>query len=209
MTSRILGVVVLRLQYYKFIYFQILGNRRPNMAAKPPFTIRHATSPTDISSIRTLFTSYVSWLDIDLTFQNFTQELASLPGLYAAPTGCLLLAVLESGEAVGCVALRPLPSKSAPISASEEVRDAVKERRICEVKRLFLTPESRGLGIGRALVKAVIAEAQKLGYEEMKLDTLPRMVGARRLYESMGFVETERYYETPLEGTVFYRKELG
>lgn len=120
--------------------------------------------------------------------------------------------MLESGEAVGCVALRPLPSKSPPsnlISAREEVRDAGKERRTCEVKRLFLTPASRGLGIGRALVKAVIAEAEKLGYQEMKLDTLPRMVGARKLYNSVGFVETERYYETPLEGTVFYRKELG
>ncbi|TVY44079.1 Acetyltransferase [Lachnellula subtilissima] len=192
------------------------------MASKPPFTIHHATAPTDISSIRNLFTSYVSWLAIDLTFQNFAQELASLPGLYGPPTGCLLLAVLESGEAVGCVALRPLPSKPPPppanpmpISASslypsQEKREGVKEkeRRTCEVKRLFLTPASRGLGIGRALVEAVIAEAEKLGYEEMKLDTLPRMVGAMKLYESVGFVETEGYYETPLEGTVFYKKEL-
>ncbi|TVY19884.1 Acetyltransferase [Lachnellula arida] len=185
------------------------------MPSKAPFTIRHATSPPDISSIRTLFTSYVSWLALDLTFQNFAHELASLPGLYAPPTGCLLLAVLESGEtageAVGCVALRPLPPKplraSNPASGQEE-REGEKGKRTCEVKRLFLTPASRGLGIGRALVEAVVAEAGKLGYEEMKLDTLPRMVGARKLYESVGFVETEMYYETPLEGTVFYKKEL-
>lgn len=80
--------------------------------------------------------------------------------------------------------------------------------KICEVKRLFLTRSARGLGIGRALVEAVIAEARKRGYEEMKLDTLPRMVGARRLYENVGFVECERYYETPVEGTVFMRKKL-
>ncbi|TVY51781.1 Acetyltransferase [Lachnellula cervina] len=185
------------------------------MLSKAPFTIRHATTPTDISSIRTLFTSYASWLDLDLTFQNFAQELASLPGVYAPPTGCLLLAVLESGEAVGCVALRPLPSKtpqsSNPTSASmpsQEQKEEVKGRGTCEVKRLFLTPAARGSGIGRALVEAVVAEAEKLGYGEMKLDTLPRMVGARKLYESVGFVETEMYYETPLEGTVFYKKEL-
>jgi GNAT superfamily N-acetyltransferase len=185
------------------------------MSSQPPFQIRHATSPTDLSSIRTLFTSYVSWLDIDLTFQNFAQELASLPGLYAPPTGCLLLAVLDSGEAAGCVALRPLPSSKIPplnptSAASEETKEAGEgvKTKTCEVKRLFLTSSSRGLGIGLALVEAVISEAENLGYEEMKLDTLPRMVGARKLYESVGFVECERYYETPLEGTMFLEKKL-
>jgi len=81
-------------------------------------------------------------------------------------------------------------------------------KKTCEVKRLFLTSSSRGLGIGRALVEAVIEEAEKLGYEEMKLDTLPRMVGARKLYESVGFVECGMYYNTPLAGTVFYGKKL-
>jgi len=77
------------------------------------------------------------------------------------------------------------------------------------MKRLFLTESSRGLGIGRALVEKVVEEARRLGYTEIKLDTLPRMVGARKLYESVGFGECERYYETPLEGTVFLGLKLG
>jgi GNAT superfamily N-acetyltransferase len=158
-------------------------------------TIRYAATPLDLAIIRTLFTAYASSLGVDLSFQNFSAELSSLPGLYAPPTGTLLLAVTSTDEAVGCVGLRPLSSCTST--------------KICEMKRLYCDPSSRGLGIGRALVERVIKEAEDMGYEEMRLDTLPQMEGASKLYASMGFEEMIAYYKTPLEDTKFLRKKLG
>jgi ribosomal protein S18 acetylase RimI-like enzyme len=119
------------------------------------------------------------------------------------------VAFSKEGEAIGCAALRPLPLASSSSTLVQAPGKEEKVEKVCEMKRLYCVPESRGIGLGRALVDVVIAEAERLGYEEMRLDTLPTMEGARRLYEGLGFVETERYYETPIEGTLFLAKSLG
>jgi ribosomal protein S18 acetylase RimI-like enzyme len=159
------------------------------MTTTPNFTIKSATSPADLTAIKSLFTAYASSLPgIDLSFQNFTAELDSLPGLYAPPFGALFLALTSEQEAIGCVGLRSLPKNSKPSSSGEAVKngdDIGTANRICEMKRLYCTPPSRGLGIGRALVEEVIREAGRLGYEEMRLDTLPGMEEARKLYRSL------------------------
>lgn len=161
---------------------------------KPTFIINPAASPEDITAIHTLFTAYTKSLNLDLSFQSLQDELATLPGKYAPPTGVLLLARLNStGEAIGCVALRPLPSPGSDV---------------CEMKRLYVAPSAQGTGLGKALAQAVVAEARRLGYGAMRLDTLPQMAAARGLYAMLGFKECERYYETPLEGTVFMELDL-
>jgi len=188
------------------------------MTTAQRFTVKEANSPTDLTAIRSLFTDYASSLGIDLSFQNFTAELDSLPGLYAPPFGALFLALASNSEAIGCVGVRPLPRKpkpkpkTKPCASREAVEDDVglgTQKKICEMKRLYCTPSSRGLGVGKALIEEVIKEAMRLGYEEMRLDTLPSMEGARKLYGKYGFEEMEAYYETPLEGTSFLRKKLG
>jgi ribosomal protein S18 acetylase RimI-like enzyme len=178
------------------------------------FTVKRATSPRDLTAVKSLFTDYASSLGIDLSFQNFTAELDSLPGLYAPPFGAIFLALASDSEAIGCVGLRPLPKKPKPkpYASREAVEDGVgygTQNKICEMKRLYCTPSSRGLGVGKALIEEVVGEAVRLGYEEMRLDTLPSMEGARKLYGKYGFEEMEAYYETPLEGTFFLRKKLG
>lgn len=172
------------------------------------FTVRPAYYPSDIPAIRTLFTAYALSLGIDLSFQDFETELASLPGKYASLNGALLLAFLNKNdieEAIGCIAVRPLPSSTATSDSSVNNHP----RNICEMKRLYCSPALRGLGVGRALAENIIGKAEELGYEEMRLDTLPSMEGARRLYHSLGFVDIEAYYETPLGGTIFLSKKLS
>jgi ribosomal protein S18 acetylase RimI-like enzyme len=170
----------------------------------PKFYIKSATTPQDLEHTKELFTTYADSLPISLTFQNFDAEIASLPGLYSPPTGAIFLAYpnppsnypeSQMAEPIGVIALRPLPN-THPTS------------KICEMKRLYLAPASRGLGIGKRLAAEVITEAKRLGYVEMRLDTLPSMVGARALYKGLGFVETEKYYNTPIEGTMFLSKDL-
>jgi len=129
-----------------------------------------------------LFLEYAETLGLDLTFQGFDRELAGLPGAYTRPRGRLLAARLD-GETAGCVALRPLTDS------------------ICEMKRLFVRPAARGSGVGRALAQAVIDAARGVGYERMRLDTLPQMVEAQPLYESLGFRDIAAYYENPVAGT--------
>jgi ribosomal protein S18 acetylase RimI-like enzyme len=177
------------------------------MTNQPRFTIKSAVTPPDLTAIRELFTAYASSLRIDLSFQNFTAELDSLPGLYAPPFGALFLALTSDDEAIGCVGLRPLPSPRKR-SMSRDGDGDRQGKKICEMKRLYCTPSTRGLGVGRALVEEVIKEAEKLGYDEMRLDTLLSMEGARKLYEQFGFVEIEAYYDTPLDGTYFLGKNL-
>ena len=154
--------------------------------------ISPARSPEDIEASRHLFSAYAQSLGIDLSFQDFPAELASLPGKYAPPSGEILLAREPNGKAVGCVALRPLPLHEA----------------CCEMKRLYVLPAGRGLGIGKKLVPAITEVATRLGYKEIRLDTLPHMVEAVRLYENEGFVRTDPYYATPLTGTIFFTKKL-
>ncbi|OJJ74505.1 hypothetical protein ASPBRDRAFT_193226 [Aspergillus brasiliensis CBS 101740] len=158
-----------------------------------------ATTPSHLTAARTLFTAYATWLNIDLTFQNFQAELSSLPGKYSPQQGGDLLLAYSadsSSSPLGCIALRPLPSKE-------------NEQPLCEVKRLYVAPEARKMGLGRALVSAIVARARELGYRGMRLDTLKSMEGPIRLYRSLGFVEIGPYYETPLvEETVFLGLDL-
>jgi len=155
--------------------------------------IDDARGAADIAAARRLFEAYAASLDVDLCFQNFAHELATLPGDYAPPAGCLLLAWTDhaSDKAVGCVALRPLASRTG------------------EIKRLYVDPALHGEGIGRALADAVIARARMIGYDEVKLDTLATMGRARALYASLGFRECAAYYDNPLPGVAYMSLALS
>ena len=154
--------------------------------------IREARVPDEVAVVRSMFREYAASLDVDLCFQDFDGELAQLPGYYAAPGGCLLLA--EAGQRIaGCVALRPLESQG---------------RDVGEVKRLYVRPAARGSGAGRALAEAVIARARAIGYGEIRLDTLATMDAARALYASLGFRECAAYYVNPLPGVAYMSLRL-
>jgi ribosomal protein S18 acetylase RimI-like enzyme len=150
------------------------------------FTIEPAMDAKDLRTVAALFDAYAASLPVALDYQDFATELAGLPGKYGPPHGTLLLARDEHGAALGCVALRPLD-----------------EAGVCEMKRLFLLPASRGTGLGRALADAAIAEARRLGYRELRLDTLPTMERAIAMYREIGFAQIEPYYAPTPEGTVF------
>lgn len=139
--------------------------------------------------MRELFREYEAFLDVDLCFQGFEEELASLPGNYAPPAGALFIAV-ASGQPAGCVAVRPLEDK------------------VCEMKRLFVRPDYRGLGLGRELARTVIEESIKIGYERMRLDTLKFLGGAIHIYKSLGFRRIGAYYENPLQEVMYWELEL-
>ena len=156
-----------------------------------PFRIERMNSDSDVALTLEMFTAYARSLKIDLGFQEFEAELAGFPGKYASPAGVVLLARTDHGDTLGCVAMRPLVGSC------------------CEMKRLYVTPEGRGLGIGTALVTAVIKEAERFGYKVMKLDTLSTMIEAVRLYRRQGFVDIEAYYDTPIADTVFMQRQLG
>jgi putative acetyltransferase len=151
--------------------------------------IRQASTPCDIAQARELFEEYAASLDVDLCFQNFAQELASLPGAYAPPQGRLLLAG-PPALPVGCAALRPLSDPTHAFAVGE-------------IKRLYVRPEARGAGVGRSLIETLLADARSIGYRELKLDTLEGMTTARALYAALGFRECEAYYRNPLHGTVY------
>jgi ribosomal protein S18 acetylase RimI-like enzyme len=138
---------------------------------------------------RVLFVEYAEQLGHGLEFQQFDRELETLPGPYAPPQGCLLLAS-DGNDWIGCVALRP---QSATI---------------CELKRMYIRPAYRRRGIARRMTAEIIRIARQIGYERMRLDTLAPMTPARRLYESMGFRQIEPYYHNPIDGAVFYELDL-
>jgi len=148
-----------------------------------------ATSSVQLATVRALFLEYAASLEISLCFQNFEEELASLPGSYAAPSGRLLLA-LRDAQAVGCVALRP-------------ILDGV-----CEMKRLYVRPAWRHKGVGRTLASAILAAAVELGYKAMRLDTLASMKAAISLYRSLGFQTIPPYYDNPSDQAVFMEVAL-
>ena len=165
----------------------------------PAAMLRRAETPADIALARELFVEYARWLAVDLCFQGFDNELATLPGAYAPPRGRLLLAG-QRPAAFGCIALRPLDSRSSCCGgeASAEGGDAVGE-----VKRLYVQPAHRGEGWGRRLAEALISEARTIGYRELRLDTLEWMDDARKLYAKLGFRECAAYYDNPLAGAVY------
>jgi putative acetyltransferase len=155
-----------------------------------PEKIVRAERQEQISAIRTLFREYEQFLNVDLCFQDFEKEWAQLPGRYAPPEGELLLSVVD-GEWAGCAALRKIGEG------------------VCEMKRLFVRPQYRGLGLGKALAEAIIHEAVTRGYRLMRLDTLDFLEKAIHLYESLGFKRTRPYYSNPLPGVVYWELELG
>ncbi|PLN86640.1 putative GNAT family acetyltransferase [Aspergillus taichungensis] len=173
------------------------------------FRIIPAETPAHITATKALFTAYAEWLNLDLTFQGFTEELQSLPGKYSAPQGEILLAysTTEPDQPLGCVAVRPLLTK--PDVDVDANANASATATCCEMKRLFVSPEARGMGLGKALVDAIVQRARGLGYREMRLDTLPMMAGAIGLYRRAGFGEIAAYYETPLEGTLFLGLDMS
>ena len=148
-----------------------------------------AESEEDIRHVRELISEYVASLDFDLRFQHFDEEFVELPGEYAAPDGCLLLAMHET-KIAGCVALRKITQE------------------VCEMKRLYVRPEFRGKGIGKDLAAAIIEEARKIGYKYMRLDTVPSMKEAVALYRSLGFKEIRPYRHNPIKGAMFMELAL-
>jgi len=151
--------------------------------------IINAQEQDHYQKVRELFMQYADSLDFDLEFQGFSQELATLPGQYAPPDGCILLAE-ESGRFVGCAALRPLEGK------------------ICEMKRLYVKPDYRGRGIGRMLACSIIDRAREIGYAKMRLDTIATMQEARTLYYSLEFQNIKAYRYSPLDEPSFMELEL-
>jgi len=175
------------------------------------FRFVEAPSGPNLEVVRTLFREYAAGIGISLCFQGFEEELAGLPGRYASPGGCILLAVAdadalggapspqdgdgnpghENKTAAGCVALRPLD-----------------EPGICEMKRLYVRPQYRGMKLGWMLARAVIEKARAAGYRAMRLDTLPSMAGAMAMYEKLGFVDIAPYCHNPHQGVRYMELAL-
>ena len=155
-----------------------------------PIVLTEAVSEADFAAARVLFREYATGLGVDLCFQGFEAELGSLPEMYGAPEGCLVVA-RAGGRPVGCGALRRL-------AAGE----------VCEMKRLYVRAEARGTGLGRILAASLIAKGRSLGYAVMRLDTFVHMTAARRLYRSLGFVEIAAYYDNPLPDVMYMKLDL-
>jgi putative acetyltransferase len=157
------------------------------------FTIIEATTPSNVSLARELFTEYAQSLGFDLCFQSFEKELAELPGEYAPPSGRLLLA-FEDGSPAGCIALHAFDSS----------------REICEMKRLYVRPQFRARRFGQQLISAVIDAAREIGYTRMRLDTVAgTMDKAIALYRSYGFKEIASYRVNPMEGVLYMELDLA
>lgn len=172
------------------------------MATHPPISadtvqrlqISIASSPIELDAARSLFREYAESLGFSLCFQGFDEELATLPGKYAPPMGRILLATI-AGNLAGCVAIRPLPGDH--------------DESLCEMKRLFVRPEFRKFGVGRALAVAIIDAARQISYRAMRLDTLSTMTAAIALYESLGFRRISPYYANPIETAVYFELALA
>jgi ribosomal protein S18 acetylase RimI-like enzyme len=162
-------------------------------AKRRKIELRRPTTAADLASTVEIFREYADSLDVDLCFQNFDAELASLPGEYALPRGQLLLAFVD-GELAGCGALRPFADADDGNS--------------CEMKRLYVRPRFRGVGLGRVLAQALFDEARRAGYSTILLDTLDDMEAARELYATLGFVEVPPYYFNPIAGAHYLKAEL-
>jgi ribosomal protein S18 acetylase RimI-like enzyme len=174
--------------------------------------IEPAQFPADTAAVHSLFSGYAASLGIDLTFQSFDDELNSLPGKYAiAQGGALLIARAQSYD----TPTGPKPATSTDPLTTPQIESVVgcvglrrNDKHWCEMKRLYVMPETRGLRLGDRLVEAILVQAKALGYRGIRLDTLPDMLAAQRLYRRHGFVEIEPYYDTPLKGTIFMGCDL-
>jgi putative acetyltransferase len=153
-------------------------------------TIGRITAAAELSTIRAMFQEYANSMGLDLTYQSFSEELANLPGKYAPPSGCILIARV-GGEPAGCVALRPLGDG------------------VCEMKRLYVQPRHRGLSLGRKLAERIIEEARDLGYGRIRLDTIAsRMGDAVALYRALGFRDVPPYCDSPFPDAIFMELHL-
>ena len=151
--------------------------------------IDQASTAQELEAVRSLFQEYADSLGVDLNYQGFDREVRDLPGDYAPPTGTLLVA-RSNDEIVGCVGVRALDDHTA------------------EMKRLYVRPTGRGLGLGRTLTEAAIAFARNAGFQRMRLDTLPQMRRAQELYRTLGFVVIEPYRYSAVPGTVYMELAL-
>jgi GNAT superfamily N-acetyltransferase len=160
----------------------------------PALELKQVDTQECLLAARDIFLEYARSLPIDLGFQGFEEELAQLPGDYAPPSGALVLAWV-GGVVAGCCALRPLTDSDYPNA--------------CEMKRLYVRPAFRRLGLGRQLAQAIVDEGRRAGYSAMLLDTLDVMEAARELYAELGFVEVPPYYFNPVPGAHYLKAELN
>ena len=160
---------------------------------KPSVAFELANTADALHDASLLFSEYANSLGIDLSFQNFDEELAQLPGEYAAPRGALLVAYID-GTPAGCCALRPLDNSDYPNAA--------------EMKRLYVRKAFRGFGLGRELAEATLDAARQIGYDHVLLDTLDEMESARALYTELGFEEIPPYYHNPIAGAHYLKVSL-
>jgi ribosomal protein S18 acetylase RimI-like enzyme len=166
----------------------------PSRMDAPDIRLIVPETPDLLEAAREIFREYAQSLDVDLCFQNFEHELATLPGEYEPPGGCLLLAFVDNALA-GCGAMRALPDADYANA--------------CEMKRLYVRPAFRRFGLGRILAQALLDEAQRAGYSEVLLDTLDDMEAARGLYATLGFEEVPPYYYNPIAGAHYLKAVLG
>jgi ribosomal protein S18 acetylase RimI-like enzyme len=162
--------------------------------AAPEIRLSAPESPADWAAVRAIFLEYARGLGIDLSFQDFDAELAGLPGAYVPPGGVLLLATVD-GALAGCGALRPL---AAPGHGNAG-----------EMKRLYVRPAFRGLGLGRRIADALMAHARAAGQAAILLDVFDHMASARDLYRTLGFTEIAPYYANPLPGVHYLKADLA
>lgn len=148
-----------------------------------------ATTKVEMDVARGLFREYARSIDEDICFENLDKELEELPGEYAAPDGRLLFALVDR-NVEGCVALK---------KAGDQ---------LCEMKRLFVRPGFRGSGVGKKLVLTLMAGARAAGYRRLRLDTLPSMQDAIRLYRRLGFVEIPPFRPLPIPGVLYMEAKL-
>jgi putative acetyltransferase len=159
----------------------------------PSLQLITPASPQELDAVRAIFQEYADSLGVDLCFQQFDEELATLPGEYAPPRGALFLASVD-GEIAGCCALRPLDTADYPNAA--------------EMKRLYVRKPFRNFGLGRQLAEATLDAAREAGYATVLLDTLDEMETARALYEELGFQEIPPYYHNPIPGAHYLKATL-
>lgn len=153
------------------------------------YSIEIASTPEQFQVARDLFREYAATLSVDLCFQNFDKELQEIDLQYGSPTGALML-VMRDGRAIGCGAIRKLEGK------------------VGELKRMYLRPDARGLGVGSKLLSKCFEVARRLGYDTLRLDTLPEMTDAQAMYRKHGFYEISSYRSNPVKGSLYMEKRL-